>query len=63
MAHLHSHNHTDHSVNAPVKILYIWLAINLIFVLAEAFAGWKSNSTGLLSHAGHHLSDEVGLLL
>ena len=53
----------EHSVNAPVRILYICLAINLIFVIAEAFAGWKSNSTGLLSDAGHNLSDALGLLL
>ena len=63
MAHIHSHNHTDHSVNAPVRILYICLAINLIFVSAEAFTGWKSNSTGLMSDAGHNLSDALGLLL
>ena len=63
MAHIHSHNHTDHSVNAPVRILYICLAINLIFVSAEAFTGWKSNSTGLLSDAGHNLSDALGILL
>lgn len=63
MAHIHSHNHTDYSVNAPVRILYICLAINLIFVSAEAFTGWKSNSTGLLSDAGHNLSDALGLLL
>ena len=63
MAHFHSHNHTEHSVNTPVRILYICLAINLIFVEAEAFAGWKSNSTGLLSDAGHNLSDALGLLL
>jgi cobalt-zinc-cadmium efflux system protein len=43
--------------------LYICLAINLIFVAAEAFTGWKSNSTGLLSDAGHNLSDALGLLL
>ena len=63
MAHIHSHNHTDHSVNAPVRILYICLAINLIFVSVEAFTGWKSNSTGLMSDAGHNLSDALGLLL
>ena len=63
MAHFHSHNHTEHSVNTPVRILFICLAINLIFVAAEAFAGWKSNSTGLLSDAGHNLSDALGLFL
>ena len=63
MAHFHSHKHTEHSVNTSVRMLYICLAINLIFVAAEAFAGWKSNSTGLLSDAGHNLSDALGLLL
>ena len=63
MAHFHSHNHTEHSANASVRTLFICLAINLIFVAAEAFAGWKSNSTGLLSDAGHNLSDALGLLL
>ena len=48
---------------APVRILYICLAINIIFVAAEALAGWKSNSTGLLSDAGHNLSDALGLFL
>ena len=63
MAHFHSHNHTEHSANASVRTLYICLAINLLFVAAEAFAGWKSNSTGLLSDAGHNLSDALGLVL
>jgi len=63
MANFHSHNHTEHSANASVRTLYICLAINLLFVAAEAFAGWKSNSTGLLSDAGHNLSDALGLLL
>ena len=59
MAHFHSHNNTEHSVNAPVMILYLCLAINLIFVAAEAFASWKSNLTGLLSDVGHNLSDAL----
>lgn len=63
MANFHSHKHKVHSVDASVKILYICLAINIIFVSAEAFAGWKSNSAGLLSDAGHNLSDALGLLL
>ena len=46
-----------------LRIVHICLLINLVFVLAEAFVGWKSNSTGLMSDAGHNLSDTVGLLL
>lgn len=63
MAHHHSHNHTEHSVSAHIGILYLCIAINIIFVAAEAFAGWRSNSAGLLSDAGHNLSDALGLLL
>ena len=63
MAHFHSHKHAEHSVKTPVRTLYLCLAINLLFVAAEAFAGWKSNSIGLLSDAGHNLSDALGLLL
>lgn len=63
MAHHHSHNHTKHSVSTPIGTLYLCIAINIIFVAAEAFAGWRSNSAGLLSDAGHNLSDALGLLL
>lgn len=57
MAHSHNHTHTS------VKTLYVCLIINIVFVTIEAIIGWKSNSTGLLSDAGHNLSDTLGLLL
>lgn len=57
MAHSHNHTHTS------VKTLYVCLIINIVFVAIEAIIGWKSNSTGLLSDAGHNLSDTLGLLL
>ena len=37
--------------------------LNLVFVLAEAFFGWKVNSLALLADAGHNLSDVAGLVL
>lgn len=43
--------------------LVLCLTINLIFVVVETLVGVWSNSTGLLSDAGHNLSDVLGLLL
>ena len=63
MAHFHNHSHNGEVKNTPVRILYICLALNLLFVALEAFAGWRSNSAGLLSDAGHNLGDALGLLL
>ena len=37
--------------------------LNVLFVVAEAIAGWVSNSMGLLADAGHNLSDVASLLL
>ena len=37
--------------------------LNVLFVVAEAVAGWMSNSMGLLADAGHNLSDVASLLL
>ena len=59
----HSHNHSHAGVGASIKTIYFCLALNLLFVAAEAIIGLKSNSTGLLSDAGHNLSDALGLLL
>lgn len=65
MAHSHSHHHghAGGTKNTPIRVLYLCLVLNLLFVAAEAWAGWRSNSTGLLSDAGHNLADVLGLLL
>ena len=63
MAHSHNHSHAGGLKNTPVRVLYVCLVINLLFVIAEALAGWQSNSAGLLSDAGHNLGDAMGLLL
>lgn len=63
MAHSHHHGHDGGPKNTPIRVLYLCLALNLLFVAAEAWAGWRSNSTGLLSDAGHNLADVLGLLL
>ncbi|MGN0202336.1 MAG: cation diffusion facilitator family transporter [Candidatus Cryptobacteroides sp.] len=61
--HTHGHIHEHSSVGARPGILLIALLVNLAFVAAEAIVGRWSNSTGLLSDAGHNLSDALGLLL
>lgn len=64
MAHSHHHHgHAGGPKNTPIRVLYLCLVLNLLFVAAEAWAGWRSNSTGLLSDAGHNLADVLGLLL
>lgn len=41
----------------------IGISLNIIYVLLEAFAGWKYNSLALISDAGHNLSDVGAILL
>lgn len=58
--HVHEHNHTLTSLNS---IFIVCIVINLLFVVIEAGAGFIFNSLGLLSDAGHNLSDVFSLLL
>ena len=58
----HEHHHHD-IVGVSARILILAIVINICFVAAEAIVGWWSNSTGLLSDAGHNLSDVLGLIL
>jgi cobalt-zinc-cadmium efflux system protein len=41
----------------------IGAALNVIFVVVEAFYGFLANSTALLADAGHNLGDVLGLLM
>ena len=50
-------------MGVSARILLLAIVINICFVAAEATVGWWSNSTGLLSDAGHNLSDVLGLIL
>ncbi len=45
------------------KVFVAGIVLNLLFVLAEALAGFLSGSLGLLSDAGHNLSDVLSLAL
>ena len=56
----HGHSHAPKNFG---RAFAIGIALNVSFVLVEAFFGWKSNSLALLADAGHNLSDVAGLLL
>ncbi len=56
----HSHDHTPASYG---RAFAIGIALNIGFVIIEAFYGWHSQSLALLADAGHNLSDVAGLLL
>ena len=62
--HAHSHDHHHHHAHHPAdygKAFAIGIALNLGFVVVEAFYGFMSNSMALLADAGHNLSDVLGL--
>lgn len=64
-AHQHGHSHGHHH-HAPAdfnRAFAIGISLNVLFVLIEAFYGWKINSLALLADAGHNLSDVAGLVL
>lgn len=52
----------DHNTTNYTKAFIAGIALNLGFVLIEAFYGWHADSLALLADAGHNLSD-VGTLL
>ena len=58
--HLHRHHHRISSLN---RAFLIGIALNVSFVAVEFFAGLWYGSMGLLSDAGHNLSDVASLLL
>lgn len=63
--HEHDHHHGHHH-HAPAdfnRAFAIGISLNVLFVLIEAFYGWKINSLALLADAGHNLSDVAGLVL
>lgn len=68
--HEHIHHNGHHHDHAHIKKLdslnWIYtfsISLNLLFVIIEAGIGFKANSLGLLSDAGHNLSDVFSLLL
>lgn len=66
MSHQHHHEHGHHHVAALQSlnvVFVISIILNLVFVCVEAVVGLIYNSLGLLSDAGHNLSDVFSLLL
>lgn len=62
--HEYTHHHEHHLVPASLNKIFIFcIALNLLFVVIEAGVGFIYNSLGLLSDAGHNLSDVFSLLL
>ncbi len=57
------HHHHSHAIEKLSTIYIVAVALNLLFVIVEAVAGFVGNSLGLLSDAGHNLSDVFSLLL
>lgn len=62
-SHGHHHHHHSHAIERLSTIYIVAVALNLLFVIVEAAAGFIGHSLGLLSDAGHNLSDVFSLLL
>ena len=64
--HSHNHNHShshSHVITTLNRAFIIGIALNILYVLAEAVAGLCYHSLGLLSDAGHNLTDVASLVL
>jgi len=65
-AHGDGHGHHGHHHHAPAsfdRAFAVGITVNILFVAAEAFFGWKVNSLALLADAGHNLGDVAGLVM
>ncbi len=62
--HDHSHAHISHDANGKLNRAFkigIWL--NVSYVVVEGIFGFLTDSMGLLSDAGHNLSDVASLII
>lgn len=55
-----THNHKELQLN---RMLIVCSIINLLYVVVEASVGMMASSAGLISDAGHNLSDVATLLI
>ena len=62
-SHDHHHHHHAHAIEKLSTIYVVAVVLNLAFVVVEVIAGFIGHSLGLLSDAGHNLSDVFSLLL
>ena len=67
MAHEHEHaglhHHHEHRITSLNRAFLVGIVLNVGFVVVEFAVGLFYGSMGLLSDAGHNLSDVAGLLL
>jgi cation diffusion facilitator family transporter len=63
MEHEHNHHHHQDNVENLTKAFVWGIVINITFVIVEFIAGYIANSMGLLSDAGHNLTDVASLFL
>jgi cobalt-zinc-cadmium efflux system protein len=60
-AHDHAHRHSHGA--APVRALWIALALTGAFAAIEAVAGWFAGSLALISDAGHMVTDAASFIV
>ena len=64
MGGTHNHNHShSHAPRGHDRAFALGIVLNLVYVAAEAYYGWKVDSLALLADAAHNLSDVAGLVL
>lgn len=61
--HHHHHHQHNHNIEHLNTVYVVAVLLNVVFVVVEAVVGISSKSLGLLSDAGHNLSDVFSLLL
>lgn len=61
--HGHDPHGHDHALPGQGHAFSIGIALNLGFVMVEAYYGWATGSLALLADAAHNLGDVGGLLL
>lgn len=57
------HQHHDDLYRSSSRAFRIGIALNILFVIIEAFFGFWTGSLALLADAGHNLSDVLGLVV
>jgi len=61
--HSHDHGHSHFDVQ-NMRRAFIWgIALNAVFVIAEAIVGYLSGSLAVLADAGHNLADTASLVI
>lgn len=58
-----NHHHHEHKISSLNCTYIVAITLNVLFVCVEITVGFISNSLGLISDAGHNLSDVLGLVL